>query len=119
MNTTTTTATTESILLNAEQRATCAALATALEAELRKLPRSAKWWQRQPLADATAHARQMAEYGNGGGVMHYTASPVVLALAEAHGVPVASAPRKASDANVEQLGHVLNMKEQHRAHLRA
>lgn len=109
---------TTSILATTEQRAACAALATALEAEVRKLPRSAKWWQRQPFTDALANARQMAEYGNGGGVLHYTANATVLALAEAHGVPVAPAPSKATDAGAARLACGLHMAAMRRPYLR-
>lgn len=103
----------------ADQRAACAALAIALEAEVRKLPRTAKWWQRQPFTDALANARQMAEYGNGGGVLHYTENPTVLALAEKHGVPVAPAPSKATDAGAARLACGLHMTAMRRPYLRA
>jgi hypothetical protein len=118
MSTTDAAATTYTVA-TADQRAACATLATALEAELRKLPRNAKWWQRQPFTDAAAHARQMAEYGNGGGVLAYSSNAVVLALADAHGVPVAAAPSKATDERAALLRVGLHITEQRRPYLRA
>jgi hypothetical protein len=114
MNTTTN----DSILLTTAQRAVCAGLATALEAEVRKLPRGAKWWQRQPFTDALANARQMAEFGNGGGVLHYTTNATVLALAAEHGVPVAPAPRKATDEGAARLACGLHITAMRRPYLR-
>lgn len=75
-------------LATTEQRAACAALRADLQAELAALPRSAKWHQRQPYTDAIGWLSSVVEHGAHGGVLGYTANPVVLRLAAQHGVRV-------------------------------
>lgn len=110
---------TDHTIATTEQRAACAALAAALEAELRKLPRNAKWWQRQPFTDAIGWLSGVVAHGAHGGRLGYTSNPTVLALAEAHGVPVAPAPSKATDERAALLRAGLHITEQRRPYLRA
>jgi hypothetical protein len=112
------TSTTVSSIATPEQRTACAALATALEAELRKLPRSAKWWERQPYTDALGWLSCVVQFGAYGGRLGYTSHADVLALAAAHGVEVAPAPRKACDERAQLLRVGLHITEQRRPYLR-
>lgn len=83
----------ERFLLAPEERARCTRLADALQVERAKFPKGAKWHTTGPLDSAIKHLREMAEYGNGGGVLPYTADPVIIALAAEHEVAIAPSVR--------------------------
>jgi hypothetical protein len=89
-----------SILISHEKRTACAACADAIEASYNAMPKAEKkhWWQRDSLVTAIAHLRQMAQFGNGGGILTYTKNATVLAIAAEYGIAVADVPRKADDA---------------------